>query len=176
MAFEDAPRRGEGAATDRIAREIAPALAGMGYELVRVHLSGGGRPILQIMAERSDRQPMTVEDCATISRDISALLDIADPIAGPYTLEVSSPGIDRPLLREADYVRFAGFEARVEADGPIDGRRRFQGRIVGIEEGAVVLRTPAETYRVPFARIHRAKLVLTDDLIAATAAPAAAAH
>ncbi|MGE0714021.1 MAG: ribosome maturation factor RimP [Alphaproteobacteria bacterium] len=176
MAIEDAPRRGGDAATDRIAREIAPALEGMGYELVRVHLSGGGRPTLQIMAERTDRRPMTVDDCALISRDVSALLDVADPLPGAYTLEVSSPGIDRPLVRADDYVRFAGFEARVEADGPIDGRRRFQGRIAGIEEDTVVLRAADATFRVPLARIQRAKLILTDDLIAATAAPAAAAH
>lgn len=145
----------------------------MGYELVRVHLSGGQRPILQIMAERRDGAAMTVDDCAAISRDVSALLDVVDPIPHAYTLEVSSPGIDRPLVREADYARFAGFVARIETDSPIEGRRRFQGRIVGLEDGFVIVKSEKEAYRVPYARIQKAKLVLTDDLIAATVPPAA---
>lgn len=163
----------EGSAIGRVTQEIAPALTAMGYDLVRVHLSGGQRPTLQIMAERLDGQAMTVEDCARISRDVSALLDVADPIPTAYTLEVSSPGIDRPLVREADYARFAGFVARIETDQPIEGRRRFQGRLLGLEEGAVVIRTEKETFRVPYPRIQRAKLVLTDDLIAATVPPVA---
>src|SRR3546814_4087032 len=100
--------------TTEVDRIIAPSLEAMGYELVRVHLSGAGRLTLQIMAERTDRATMTVEDCAEISRAVSALLDVEDPIAGPYTLEVSSPGIDRPLTPLADFDRFAGFDARVE--------------------------------------------------------------
>ena len=163
----------EGSAVGRVAQEITPALEAMGYDLVRVQLSGGQRPTLQIMAERRDGEAMTVEDCARISRDVSALLDVADPIPTAYTLEVSSPGIDRPLVREADYARFAGFVARVETDQPVDGRRRFQGRLVGLEDGTVVIRTETDTFRVPYPRIQRAKLVLTDDLIAATQAPAA---
>jgi len=162
----------ESSAVGRVTKEIAPALEAMGYDLVRVQLSGGQRPTLQIMAERRDGEAMTVDDCARISRDVSALLDVADPIPSAYTLEVSSPGIDRPLVREADYTRFAGFVARLETDQPVEGRRRFQGRIIGLEEGAVVIRTEKDTFRVPHARIHRAKLVLTDDLIAATQAPA----
>ena len=163
----------EGSATDQVAQEISPALEAMGYDLVRVHLSSGQSPVLQIMAERRDGAAMTVDDCARISRDVSALLDVSDPIPTAYTLEVSSPGIDRPLVREADYTRFAGFVARVETDSPVDGRRRFQGRIAGIEDGVVVLAAETETFRVPYARIRRAKLMLTDDLIAATAQPAA---
>ena len=108
----------------------------MGYELVRVHYgSGSGRPTLQIMAERLDRQPMTVDDCAEISRNISALLDVEDPLEDAYLLEVSSPGIDRPLIRPADYERFAGFEARLELTRPIEGRRRFRGRIGELADG-----------------------------------------
>lgn len=163
----------EGSAIGRVAREITPALEAMGYDLVRVHLSGGQRPTLQIMAERLDGQAMTVDDCARISRDVSALLDVSDPIPTAYTLEVSSPGIDRPLVREADFTRFAGFEARIETDQPIDGRRRFQGRLLGVEDGAVLVRTEKETFRVPHVRILRAKLILTDDLIAATVPPVA---
>src|ERR1700691_3688074 len=103
----------------------------MGYRLVRVMLSGRQRPTLQLMAERRDDAPMSVEDCAEISRSVSALLDVADPIASAYTLEVSSPGIDRPLVRAEDYDRFAGFEAQVELAQPQDGKKRFRGRVLG---------------------------------------------
>jgi ribosome maturation factor RimP len=170
MAFASAPRRGEDVRIDRIADAIGPAIEGLGYDLVRVQIQGGKRPVLQIMAERRDGRGMTVDDCAAISRDVSAILDVADPIAGAYSLEVSSPGIDRPLVREADYVRFVGFEARVEIEPAIDGRRRFQGRLAGVEDGHVVLRAPAETWRVPLDRVQRAKLVLTDDLLKAARA------
>ncbi len=157
----------------RIERLIEPALTAMGYELVRVMLRGGHSPTLQIMAERHDGVAMTVDDCADISRAISALLDVEDPIAGAYTLEVSSPGIDRPLVKPADYERFAGFEARLETVLPVAGRKRFRGRLMGLAGEDVRLRETAagaednET-RVPLAAIARAKLVLTDDLIAAT--------
>lgn len=166
MAFEES-------AIGRVAKEITPALEAMGYDLVRVHLSGGQRPTLQIMAERRDGAVMTVDDCARISRDVSALLDVSDPIPTAYTLEVSSPGIDRPLVREADYVRFSGFVARIETDAPVEGRRRFQGRIVGVEDGVVLVRSEKDTFRVPYVRIQKAKLILTDDLIAATVPPTA---
>ncbi len=106
---------------NEIARIIEPSLDAMGYRLVRLMQTGGlRRPTLQVMAERRDEAPMTVEDCAEISRAVSALLDVADPIAGAYMLEVSSPGIDRPLVRPEDYDRFAGFEARDRAgDQPV---------------------------------------------------------
>ncbi len=93
---------------------IVPSLEAMGYSVVRVSFTGGRRPTLQIMVERRDDRAMTVEDCATVSHSVSALLDVADPIAIPYHLEISSPGIDRPLVRRADYERFAGFEAKIE--------------------------------------------------------------
>jgi ribosome maturation factor RimP len=147
---------------------IAPSLDGMGYELVRVLLQGQRRPVLQIMAERKDGVHMTVEDCADISRAVSALLDVEDPIQGAYSLEVSSPGIDRPLTRPIDFERFAGYEAKVETARPIDGRKRFSGRLGGIENGIVRLATEQGETEVPFADIHRAKLVLTDELIAAS--------
>lgn len=158
----------------RIERLIEPALTAMGYELVRVAFRGGGQQTLQIMAERRDGAGMTVDDCADISRTLSALLDVEDPIAGSYTLEVSSPGIDRPLVKRADFERFAGFEARIETVQPIAGRKRFRGRLMGVVGDDVRLREPdnaeganGET-RVPLAAIARAKLVLTDELIAAT--------
>lgn len=115
----------------RIEKMIAPALTEMGFALVRIHLSGGARPVLQIMAERGDESGMTVDDCAAISHTVSAILDVEDPISGTYTLEVSSPGIDRPLVRRRDFERFSGFEAKIETHGAIDGRRRFRGRLAG---------------------------------------------
>lgn len=153
--------------TNEIARIIEPSLDGMGYRLVRVALTGGGkRATLQVMAERRDEVPMTVDDCAEISRSISALLDVADPIAGAYLLEVSSPGIDRPLVRPEDYDRFAGFEARIDLAAPLDGRKRFRGRLLGRDEAHVRLAGEAGEVRVPLAAITKAKLVLTDDLLA----------
>src|SRR5579875_2947076 len=110
--------------TSHIAALIEPSLSAMGYRLVRVMLTGGRRATLQVMAERRDEVPMSVEDCAEISRAVSALLDVADPIAGSYILEVSSPGVDRPLVEKADYDRFAGFEAKIELNEPLAGRRR----------------------------------------------------
>jgi ribosome maturation factor RimP len=152
--------------TNEIARIIEPSLEAMGYRLVRVALTGAQRPTLQVMAERRDEAPMTVEDCALISRSVSALLDVADPIAGAYTLEVSSPGIDRPLVRPEDYDRFAGFTARIELSKPLDGRKRFRGRLLGRVEDHVRLIGEAGEVRLPLAAIVRAKLELTDDLLA----------
>ena len=153
--------------TSRIAEIIEPSLDAMGYRVVRVAVLGAGRMTLQIMAERRDEAAMTVEDCADISRSVSALLDVADPIAGAYTLEVSSPGIDRPLVRPEDYERFTGFEARIELTRPLDGRKRFRGRLLGrTASGARVLAEIGEV-TLPFEAIARAKLVLSDELIAA---------
>ena len=152
--------------TNEIARIIEPSLEAMGYRLVRVALTGSQRPTLQVMAERHDEAAMTVEDCADISRSISALLDVADPIAGAYMLEVSSPGIDRPLVRPEDYDRFAGFEARIEVSRPISGRKRFRGRLLGRSGDTVRLIAEAGEVEVPLSAIARAKLVLTDDLLA----------
>jgi ribosome maturation factor RimP len=153
--------------TQEIARIIEPSLDAMGYRLVRVMLtSAPRRPTLQVMAERLDEASMTVDDCAEISRAISALLDVADPIAGAYMLEVSSPGIDRPLVRPEDYDRFAGFEARIDLAAPHDGRKRFRGRLLGRAGDDVRLVAETGEVSLPFAAIARAKLVLTDDLIA----------
>jgi len=159
--------------TADIARLVEPVLQAMGYELVRVHYgSGSGRPTLQIMAERLDRRSMAVEDCAEISRPLSAMLDVEDPLEEAYVLEVSSPGIDRPLIRPADYQRFAGFEARLELSQPVEGRRRFRGRIGELVDGQLRIIEEAGEYRLPLEQINKAKLVLTDDLIAATSAEA----
>lgn len=153
--------------TSRIAALVCPTIEAMGYGLVRVQVLGRTRMRVQIMAERTDGVGMTVDDCADLSRAISAVLDVEDPIVGAYTLEVSSPGIDRPLVQLADYDRFAGFEARLELARLIDGRRRLQGRLIGSAGEDVRLRIGDEEVRLPFVDIQRAKLVLTDDLLAA---------
>lgn len=150
-----------------IGQLIEPALNAMGYDLVRVQLSGGQNLQLQIMAERTDRQNMTVDDCADISRNVSAILDVEDPIKSAYTLEISSPGIDRPLVRLADYDRFAGFEARVETNIAVDGRKRLRGRLLGTDGEDVRIDVDGTEHAVPFGAILRAKLLLTDELIAA---------
>ncbi|MEQ9812912.1 MAG: ribosome maturation factor RimP [Azospirillaceae bacterium] len=157
--------------TDQVQAIIEPALEAKGYELVRVALFGKEQPTLQIMAERADRGDMTVEDCAEISRAVSAILDVEDPIPGTYTLEVSSPGIDRPLTRAQDYARFKDHEAKIETREPIDGRRRFKGVLQGLSadgQAALIAAGEAgETVAIPLATIARAKLVLTDALVAA---------
>ena len=150
----------------RVETIIRPILKNMGFDLVRVRISGAGQRTLQIMAERLDDGTMTVEDCATISRSVSALLDVEDPINGIYSLEVSSPGLDRPLTRPQDYTRFAGLEVKIEVRYPIDGYRRFRGRIAGIEDDQVQLDVEDTRLSIPYAIIERAKLILNDELLA----------
>jgi ribosome maturation factor RimP len=148
----------------RIEEIVAPTIVGMGYELVRIAMSRGST--LQIMIEPADGRPMDVEDCATLSRALSAVLDVEDPISGAYTLEVSSPGIDRPLTREKDYTRWAGHLARVETAQPIDGRRRFKGTLLGLENGAVKLKLDdGKEAHLPLSTVSKAKLELTDALL-----------
>jgi ribosome maturation factor RimP len=154
-----------------IAPIIEPSLEAMGYRLVRVAFLGAQRATLQIMAERIDDAPMTVDDCTEISRSVSALLDVADPIAGAYMLEVSSPGLDRPLTRPEDYDRFAGFEAKIELGQPLDGRRRFRGRLLGRDVDHVRIAGDAGEVRLPLTAISKAKLVINDDLLAAGSTP-----
>lgn len=158
--------------TQRIAALIAPSIEHLGYDLVRVHFTGGRHGTLQIMAERTDGVPMTVDDCAEISRTASALLDVEDPIPGAYTLEVSSPGIDRPLVRPKDFERFAGDEVRIELEAPADGRRRFTGTLLGLRGDSVVVATEAGETELPLTGIAKARLVLTDALIARAQAEA----
>ena len=145
----------------------------MGYELVQVRLLGGARRTLQVMAEPIDRQrPMTVADCAEISHALSALLDVHDPIPGRYVLEVSSPGIDRPLVRLRDFERFVGHVARLETVDEVSGRRRLRGVIEGVQGELVQLRVAGQRVEVPFAQIRRAKLELKEKLLAAQRRPA----
>jgi ribosome maturation factor RimP len=154
-----------------VERLIGPSLEGMGFRLVRVSFGGGGRPVLQIMAEPADGSPMSVDHCADISRAVSAILDVEDPIPDAYMLEVTSPGIDRPLVSRDDYRRFAGFEAKLELGRPVDGRKRFRGKIQAVDaEDRVPVVEDAGTVAVPFAHIVKAKLVLTDELLAASQA------
>ena len=162
----------------RIEGMVGPAAEGLGYELVRVMLTGGGRDgRLQIMAERRDGAAMTVEDCERLSRTVSAILDVEDPIEGGYTLEVSSPGIDRPLVRRKDWERWIGHAARVELHAPLDGRKRFKGVLLGLEgdDARLRLEEGGGEVRLPLALVARAKLVLTDALIAESAKMTAAA-
>ena len=147
---------------------LAPAIEAAGYRLVRLRVMGGKRKTLQVMAERPDGG-MDVGDCAELSRRLSEVLEAADPMAEEYVLEVSSPGIDRPLSGAADFERFAGHEARIELTHPIDGRRRFKGNIAGVRDGTVVMEVTgehsAQRISLPLAEIAEAKLVLTDRLI-----------
>ena len=149
--------------TADIAEVIEPALAAMGYRLVRVALTGGRPATLQVMAERGDEAPMSLDDCVEISRSISPLLDVADPIEGAYSLEVSSPGLDRPLTRREDYDRFAGREAKIELAHPIDGRKRFRGRLAGIAGGSIRLGLEGGEVSLPLAAVARAKLVVENE-------------
>ena len=157
----------------RLAELLAPSIEGIGYRLVRVRLMGGKRATLQIMAERPDGS-MEVEDCAELSRLLSAVLDVQDPIEGAYSLEVSSPGIDRPLTSLSDFERYRGFEAKLETRDLIDGRKRFRGPLKGVVEQAQVAievekeAGAHEVVALPFDALADAKLVLTDELIAAS--------
>ena len=152
---------------------IAPALVDIGYEVVRVMAIGTDRPTLQIMAERLDEDTMTVEDCAFISRTVSAIFDVEDPINGAYTLEVSSPGLDRPLVRQRDFERYLGFEAKIELRQALNGQRRYRGVLAGYAEGLVTIVTENGTTELPFEEIDKARLIITDELLAAGSAEVA---
>lgn len=162
----DLARTSEGRAAE-VERLIAPTLADMGYDIVRVMLSGDREARLQVMIERDDLSAITLDDCAAASRAASAILDVEDPIAEAYSLEVSSPGMDRPLTRLADFARFAGRAARIELGQPLAGRRRFSGRLLGVEGEAVLLDRGGERFSLPFADLIKAKLIPTDEPIAA---------
>ena len=147
---------------------LDPVAEAAGYDIVRLRLMGGEHARrLQIMAERPSDGDMNVEDCARLSRAISEIMDAADPIAGEYTLEVSSPGVDRPLTRLKDFVSFEGHEARLELDRMAEGRKRFKGVLAGVEDDAVAidLEGEEETAMIPFSWIVEAKLILTDQLM-----------
>jgi ribosome maturation factor RimP len=154
----------------RVAAIVDPVIADLGYRLVRVKITGTNGCTVQIMAERPDGR-MSVEDCETVSRAVSPALDVDDPIDRAYHLEISSPGIDRPLVRPNDFIRWAGYEAKIELAAPIEGRKRFRGIVKGFEGEEALLLMPAaqegvETLaRLPLADIGEARLVLTDELV-----------
>ncbi len=151
---------------DHITQLISPVLEELGFELVRVRLTGARTKTLQIMAERSDGT-MSASDCAKLSRGVSIILEEDDPIEDNYHLEVSSPGIDRPLTREKDFVRWEGFAARLELDRMIEGQKKFKGVLAGIDEGHVAFDIHGEdkTALFPMEWIVQAKLEMTDELI-----------
>jgi ribosome maturation factor RimP len=147
---------------------LDPVAEAIGYEIVRLRLMGADEQRrLQIMAERPSDGDMNVEDCARLSRAISEIMDAADPIAGEYTLEVSSPGVDRPLTRLKDFTTYEGYEARLELDRMAEGRKRFRGLLAGVEADNVAIDLEGEehTALIPFSWITEAKLILTDELM-----------
>ena len=148
---------------------IEPSIEAMGYRLVRTRLLGGNPQRLEIMAEREDGS-MTVDDCATVSETVSAILDVEDPISGQYLLEVSSPGLDRPLTRLEDYGRFKGFLATVKTHVPVEGRRRFKGMIANVDGETIRFATDEGKVEVGFGDIESAKLVITDEMLKAKTA------
>ena len=144
---------------------VTPIIEKMGFEVVRVMTIGVQNPTLQIMIERQNRKELTVDDCAAVSRAISEILDEKDPIDGNYSLEVSTPGIDRPLTKPEHFSRFAGYEAKVETDEPVEGRKRFKGKIISISpENVIRFAMDDKEYDIPFEAVAKAKLVLTDEL------------
>ncbi|HEY3947425.1 ribosome maturation factor RimP [Phenylobacterium sp.] len=160
--------RGKTAEDQRLLELLDPVAEAAGYAVVRLRLMGGElQRRLQVMAERPSDGDMNVEDCARLSRALSEVLDAADPIAGEYTLEVSSPGVDRPLTRLTDFSAYEGYEARLELDRLAEGRKRFKGLLAGVEGDSVAidLEGEDETALVPFAWIAEAKLVLSDKLM-----------
>lgn len=149
----------------RIAEILIPAIEGMGFELVRLRLMGGRKRTLQVMVDRPDGG-IEVADCARISTHISAVLDVEDPLEDTYTLEVSSPGIDRPLTRLKDFAVWEGYEAHLETTELIDGRRRFKGKLEDVEDDEVLIAIAEGTIGLKFEWLSDAKLILTDALIA----------
>ena len=159
--------RGRTAEDARLLELLDPVAEAAGYEIVRLRLTGSEHARrLQVMAETPEGE-MNVEGCAVLSRALSEVLDAADPVSGVYTLEVSTPGVDRPLTRLKDFETYEGFEARIELDRLAEGRKRFRGQLAGVEgdQVAVNLEEEAETALIPFAWILEAKLILTDRLM-----------
>lgn len=148
---------------------IEPTITALGYELIRVSIMSSPRGLastLQIMAERPDGS-MLVEDCEKISREVAVIMDVEDPISDEYVLEVSSPGVDRPLTRPKDFVKYAGYVIKIETSIPVDGRRRFQGPLMGMDGDLVKIKVDGTEFELDYGNIHKAKLVLTDELLAA---------
>lgn len=154
----------------RVAAMIEPSIEGLGFRLVRVKVTAQNGCTVQIMAERPDGT-MGVDECEAVSRAISPLFDVEDPIAGEYNLEISSPGIDRPLVRATDFIRWSGHDAKIEMAVPFNGRKRYRGIVEGVDGDHAIVRNPDAPadedpiWRIPIADMHEARLVLTDALI-----------
>lgn len=153
----------------RVSKAISPVVEDMGFSLVHVIMtSEGDQPILRVMAEHAVTKELNVDDCAKLSRAVGTVLDVEDIIQGAYRLELSSPGIDRPLVKPHDFTEYAGFEAKIEIDPPLPtGQKRFRGRLRGVEDDSVKLETDEGPFELPFYAIQKARLVLTDDLLKA---------
>lgn len=151
----------------KLTEMLAPSMADLGYEIVRISIQGGDVKTVQIMAEREDRNAMTLSDCEKISRTASALLDVEDIFQNKYMLEISSPGVDRPLVRESDYSRFSGYDAKIETLHDINGRKRFKGKILSYDETTHTVHFSFEDQRleIAFSEISKAKLLLTDTIM-----------
>ena len=149
-----------------LADMLEPVIDSLGYETVRIMTIGQANPTLQIMIDKTDGSEISVDDCAKVSRALSEILDEKDPIADKYNLEVSSPGLDRPLTKPIHFQKFAGNEVKIETDVLVDGRKRFKGELKGIEGSDVLLVMDETVYQIPFDAIAKAKMVLTDELLA----------
>lgn len=168
VASSDRFIREAGLAAD-LAELVEPVLDGLGFRLVRVEVSGRDGRTVQVMAERPDGT-ISIEDCEAISRALSPVLDVADLVSESYRLEISSPGIDRPLVRPSDFVDWAGSEARIELAKPVEGRKRFRGRLEGFEDGEVLIEADLgedghKIIGLAVGMIASARLVLTDELV-----------
>lgn len=149
---------------------LEPVITGLGYEVVRILTIGQKNPTLQVMIDRLDGKDITVEDCATVSRAVSAVLDEKDPIKDQYSLEVSSPGLDRPLTKIEHFKRFSGYEARIETAVEVEKRKRFKGVLGNVDEqNRVHIDVDGTDYAIAFDDISKAKLILTDELLQAAA-------
>jgi ribosome maturation factor RimP len=149
----------------RLIRIIEPVVKDMGFNLVMLEFKSG---VLQILAEDPKTGNLSLDDCTAINKMLGPLLEVEDPIPGAYTLEISSPGIDRPLMKTEDFAKYAGYEAKVELDESMDGQRRFRGKIMGVKDEFVTLLVDKVEHRLEIAAMKKARLVLTDDLIKAT--------
>lgn len=153
--------------SERIHNLVKVSVDELGYDIVRVKIMGKEQVVLQIMAEPKDGYRMTAEDCGAISRAVSALLEADDPIRGAYTLEVSSPGLDRPLTKLGDFERFQGLGAKIEINRNQDGQYRFKGRLLGVEGDAVKIFVDGSEMKISYSDIRKAKLLMTNELIPA---------
>lgn len=149
---------------EKLGAIVGPIAESLGYELVRLSFGGSGRPTLQVLAERPDGT-MEIGDCEKLSREISTVLDVEDLISGEYVLEVSSPGLDRPLTRRKDFAAYTGYDVKLELNMAQDGQRRFRGILQGLEGDKVLLATEEGDIELEFDDLKKAKLVMTDDLL-----------